>query len=318
MPTALRAQLWIVVAALLLAPILAAPPDAVFHVETLADGVHLYRPGDAEKERTNALVIEREDGLLIVGAQPTPAAARELIGAVGRRVDGEIRYLVLPHSHAEAAGGTLAFPGSTLVIATQAFGEALDDEQYDFGAEARLRASPPATWQPPARPAATLLLDARVVLADTRNKVEIVPFGGLHSSGDMLVRVGDDNVIYVGALIFPNGDPYAGHDPRDSDIARWTRQLSQLIREHPQTLVPLRGPVIGFDELRRQRNALSWLQAQVDDGMADDLSLEQVRDRILAAESIGDHFDVDSPFLPSFIDKAIDEVVIDRRKRQRS
>jgi len=56
----------------------------------------------------------------------------------------------------------------------------------------------------------------------------------------------------------------------------------------------------------------------VDDGVADDLPLEQVRDRILAAESIGEHFDVESPFLPSFVDKAVDEVIIDHRKRQRS
>ena len=318
MPAALSAQPWIVAVLLLLAPIVAAPPDAAFNVETLTDGVHLFRPGDGQIERTNALVIEREDGLLIVGAQPTAAAARELIGAVGRHVDGEIRYLVLPHSHAEAAGGTSAFPESVLVIATQAFDQALDDEQYDFGAETRRRASAGADWQPPARPTATLLLEARVVLADPLNKVEIVPFGGLHSSGDLLVRVADDDVIYVGALLFPNGDPYAGQDPRDSDIARWTGQLSQLVRQHPQKLVPLRGPVIGFDEVRRQRNALSWLQAQVDDGVADDLPLEQVRDRILAAESIAEHFDVDSPFLLSFIDKAIDEVVIDHRKRQRS
>jgi cyclase len=311
-----RASLWIVLALLALSPERAAAADAPFTAETLSDGVHLFRPAEAEG-RTNALVVERRDGLLIVGAQPTASAARELIAAVSARVDGEIRYLLLPHSHAEAAGGVSAFPGSVLVIASQRFDQAVRDEQYDFDGEARRRAATSDAWQPATRPAATLLIDSRVVLADSRNKVEIIPFGGLHSSGDMLVRVGEKEVIYAGALIFPDRAPYAGPDLRDCDIARWTGQLSQLMRQRPERLVPLHGPLVGFEELRRERNALSWLQAQVDDGVADNLPFEEIRERILATETLGEHFDVDSPFLSAFVGKAIDEVIIDREKRKR-
>src|SRR6185503_15148986 len=103
-------------AALLAILTLSAAEPRPFTEEKLAEGVHLFRPADPSSARSNSLVVVRQDGLLVVDAQPTPEAARELLAAARSVSSLPVRYLVLTHPHAEAAGGASAFPDSTLVI----------------------------------------------------------------------------------------------------------------------------------------------------------------------------------------------------------
>src|SRR5437773_9358124 len=71
-----------------------------FDVETLAAGIHVYRNATAGLAGANSLVVERADGVLVVDAQPTPAAAKALLGAIAADVKKPVRYLILTHPHA--------------------------------------------------------------------------------------------------------------------------------------------------------------------------------------------------------------------------
>ena len=53
-----------------------------FVVDTLLDGVWLFRAPEHPTSHTNSLVIEREAGLLVVESQPSPEAARQLLRAI--------------------------------------------------------------------------------------------------------------------------------------------------------------------------------------------------------------------------------------------
>ena len=117
-----------------------------FLVEPLAPGIFLFRPTVAGSGHTNALVADRDDGLLVIDSQPTPAAARDLLEAIDDRFDGEIRYLILSSPHAEASGGASAFADTTIVIASADSVAALADPEYDFGAEVRARSEAPERW----------------------------------------------------------------------------------------------------------------------------------------------------------------------------
>jgi glyoxylase-like metal-dependent hydrolase (beta-lactamase superfamily II) len=288
----------------------ATEPHHSFGVDTLGDGVHLYRPADESSDAVNSLVVERNDGVLVVAAQPSPEAARKLLAAIDARLSKPVRYLVFPHSHADTVGGASAFPESVLVIGSLACRDALADADYDFGAEARARSADPAGWGEPPRRLPVLLLEARSTLDDERNPVELLPFGSSHSPGDLLVRVPGHDVFFLGGLIFPDGRPYAG----DSQISSWMSALNHFVRQAPRVMVPLRGPVIGVAELREQRNALAWLRGQVEYGLSERWAHEEIRERILAMPEIEGRFATDSPFLAPFIDRAVQQAVADRIK----
>jgi glyoxylase-like metal-dependent hydrolase (beta-lactamase superfamily II) len=288
---------------------LPAPAKEPFAVDLLGDGVHLFRPPVDATDRTNSLVVERGDGLLVVGAQPSPAAARRLLAAIGARFEAPVRYLVLPHSHADAAGGASAFPDSVLVIGGSGCRSAMVDADYDFGAEARVRAGGDGWTEPPRRPPA-LVLEARATLADERNEVELLPFGGGHSPGDMLVRVPGHGVFFAGALIFPDRKPYAG----DSSIGKWMSALNHFVRQSPRVLVPLRGAIVGNEELRRQRDALAWLRGQVENGLTERWPHEEILRRILEMPEAAERFAVESPFFEPLVRRTIRQAVETRVK----
>jgi len=296
--------------ALVLLLALSAIAGDAFRVETLADGVLLFRPDDGDATRVNSLVVERDDGLLVVGAQPTPAAARELLASIAERIGKPVRYVVLPHSHAEASAGVSAFPQTALPIASREFAQALGDAEYDYGAEMRVRATGSAAWVEPERPRATLILDASVTLADPRNEIALVPQGGRHSAGDLVVSLPQAGITFFGAMAFPDGRPYG----EEASIKRWISSLSQLLRHPPRLLIPLRGPAIDAETIRAQRAALGWLRARTADCFAERLDDEESVRRLLAEEDLARHFDPKSEFLPGLIGQTLAEITADARK----
>jgi len=288
--------------------------DRPFRVEKLADGVHLFTPTGTVPERTNSLVVERQDGLLVVEAQPSPAAARELLSAIGELSSQPVRYLVLSHPHAEAVGGASAFPESTLLIGSMGCHEALQDPEYDFDAEVRARAPDPDHWEAPARRLPVLILRGSTLLDDPQTPVELQPVRHSHTSGDLVVAFPNNDILYMGPLLFPDGNPYAegGH------IGGWLGVLNQVSATKPaDRLVPLRGPVVDILTLRRNRDGLAWLRGHVQEGFVDRVKPEAIPARVLDNPGVADYFNPEaSPFfLSGVLRQVVEEAIYERRKR---
>jgi cyclase len=287
--------------------------ESPFRVERLADGVWLFRPVETRVELTNSVVVERDDGLLVAGAQPTPAAARELLAAIPGTTPKPVRYLVLLSPHAEAAGGASAFPESVLVTGTAECATALGDPAFDFGAEARLRWSGPGPWTDPPRVEPTLAISFRAHLADAKNPVNLLAVVHAHTPGDMMVQLPEERILVMGALLSVDRNPHAGA----ARVGNWLGVLNRVSRDAPSVLVPLRGPAGGIVELRRFRDSLAWLRGQVDRWFVEGIAAERIPDQILGSSETADRFDIaaEPNFLRGLIDQTVAEAHEQRRKR---
>jgi len=293
-----------------------AAAGSPFEVETLAEGVFLFRPVDPGPSRTNSLVVERGDGLLVADAQPTPEAARELLGQIPEHSPLPVRYLVYSHAHAESAGGAPAFPPSTLVIASTTCQDALLDPDYDFGAEMRAYAEDPATWVEPERRLATLVAEAAIRLDDARQPVNLhVLARPSHAVGEMVLELPRIDLVYAGGLLFTDRNPYSV----DGNVGSWVNSLNHIISDRPRFIVGLRGPVLDYKGLILQRDSLAWLRGQVEDGFIAILPLNRIEDNVLAAEGVEAHFAIDAKplFVQTVIHLAVEEGAQHRRKRGR-
>ncbi len=282
----------------------AAGDSAAFKAESLGDGVWLFLPADPAHARTNSLVVERDDGLLVVDSQPSPAAARDLIAAIRRKSTEKIRYLVLSHPHAESSGGASAFPDDTLVIGSKGCREALLDESYDFGAEVRARFTTDGEWDAPPRRAPILELLGNTRLADTRNPIEIWPLRQGHSRGDVMVVLEHLDLMHTGAIVFPDRNPYPSPD---TVVEEWLRVLNQISRRAPKTIVGLYGSPLEVLDIRRQRDAFAWAQGQVTEGFVDRLPLETIKQNALEAPGLEKFFGAEGSFAPLIFDKILEE-----------
>ncbi len=296
----------------------APPPDGEegpYRVETLADGIHLFRPADPAGGLSNSLVVEREDGLLVVDAQPTPEAARKLLERIALRFARPIRFLVLTHPHADAAGGASAFPPSTLVVASGGYRDAVADDSYDFGAEARVRTDSGAKFDAPPRAAPTLVSWTPLRLEDRRHGIDVLPVAKLpaHSAGDLVVWIPDARVLAVGDLVWSSPNAYTG----SGNVSNWIVALNAMLELKPARVVPLRGPAADAQPARLLREGFAWIRGQVEQAFVDAVPSGRIADHVLESPQSAKFLDLDaSPsWVRGMIESVIAETIEYRRKR---
>ncbi|HKQ59973.1 MAG TPA: MBL fold metallo-hydrolase [Candidatus Polarisedimenticolaceae bacterium] len=298
----------------MLALLLASAIAPAWTHEQLGPGVHFFQVPAASTELTNTLVVERADGLLVVDAQPTAAAARALLGEIARFSSKPVRYLVLSNPHAEATGGASAFADSTLLVAAEGCQQALADPAFDVGAESRAQAPKPAEWvAPPRRPPVLILPPARLLLDDPDHPVEILPLRVAHTPGDLLVNLPRDGVLYAGALLFADRNPYL----HDGNVFGWLNVLLNLAREEHPRLIPLRGPPLRSDDVRQLSAAFAWARGRVEAAFRDEMPSGRIAERVLADEAIREHFDlsIQPSFVREMLEIVVREALDERRKR---
>jgi len=294
----------------------AAAPGAsalapAFRVLTVAPGVDLYAPDGRGPDHANSLVVELEDGLLVVDAQPTPAAARDLLAAIAARTDRRVRFLVFTHPHAVSSGGADAFPRDVVRFASRGYRDAVADSAYDYLGELRGIAAVPESIDHE-RPRAGVVLFGRTRIEDARRTAILLPVGDAHSPGDLIVFLPEDGVVAVGDLAFADRDPFAG----SARISAWIAQLNQLASLHPRAVVPLRGPPVEPEDLNAQRAALEWLVRTVEELVEEGVADADIPVRIRQDPELGGRLaSGPASHLPLLVERAIAEVR-DRRRQQ--
>ncbi len=290
-----------------------AEPSIPVEWRTLVEGVHLATARDAAPSGLNALVVEREDGLLVVDTLGTPARARALLRDAAARFRTPVRYLVLSHPHADAVGGASAFPDEVLIVAAADGAAALRDGTADLGGEARQRAEDPSSWAEPRRPRPVLLVSGPTTLDDARHRVDLfVPARG-HSRGDLAVRLPESGVLAVGDLLAGDGNPYAV----DGECSGWLAALNDLARTRPEIVVPLRGSATDQRGILVQRDAFAWLRGRIDQAYVDLIPSAKIPEKILSDPGLAERFDLEArpSFVPGLVECMLEAARVERRKR---
>ena len=127
----------------------------------------------------------------------------------------------------------------------------------------------------------------------------------------MVVDLRDGQLLYAGAVLFPEGAPYAG----DANITGWLRVLNALIVETPEALVPLRGPAQTPRQIRSQRDSLAWMRGQIEFGFIEQMTSDEIPAFVLEAEKLTRYFSEKDPFLDTLIGKVLQETVDTRKRR---
>jgi glyoxylase-like metal-dependent hydrolase (beta-lactamase superfamily II) len=296
----------IVVLFLLSGPALIAG-NGPFEIDELLDGMWLFRVPADSAEYTNSLVIERDRGLLVVESQPSPAAARRLLEAIGEVSDKPVRFLVFSHPHVESTGGASAFPESTLVIAGETTYDALKDETTSLGADIPLRAADPDSWVAPPRVLPDIVIVGRLSLTDGPHRVELLTLPRGHYPGSTIVHLPEHEIYYVGAQVTADRNPYA--DPEYTDPEGWSAWINSLLFSRPDKVVPIRGKTLDTDAVREFRDLLAWLLGRVNHALIERIPEEDIVEFTIESEGFDKHFDVDAkPFFGrGMVQRTLDE-----------
>ena len=272
----------------------------------LGEGLYAYTAeGDP-----NSGVIVGDDGVMVIDAQATPAAASDVVARVRAVTDKPIKYLVLSHYHAVRVLGAAAY-GAQEIIASERCRAMIaergqEDWDSEFGRMPRLFKEPETipglTWP-------SLTFPERMTVYLGKRRVEILHLGRAHTAGDVVVWVPDSKVLFSGDTVEYGAACYCG----DAHLSDWPGTLDNIAALGAQKLVPGRGDALVTPEqvgdgLTMTRDFLTTLYSSATESAARGLSLKQAFERVRETSDpkFGD-FVIYEHVLPFNVARAYDE-----------
>ena len=230
----------------------------------------------------NITAVEGESGVLVVDTHASSEAAREVIDALGKVTRRPVTALVNTHDHFDHWFGNAAF--------TEAYGD-VPITAHETCVELMATSGTPvqreaSTWTDPrgAEVARTPLVTATrsfssastVDLGD--RLVELVHPGRGHTAGDLVVRIGDADVVLAGDLVEESADPSYGSDCYPLE---WPGALDFVLGlVGPGTVVvPGHGAPVDNDFVAEQHDSIAIVAQTIQDlagrGVSADRALEE-------------------------------------------
>jgi glyoxylase-like metal-dependent hydrolase (beta-lactamase superfamily II) len=155
----------------------------------------------------NLTVVGGERGLVVVDTLATAAEARAAINAIGDLRAGSVVAVVNTHAHFDH------------VLGNATFRDQYDDPPVHATEDAA------AATDPEAPPADHVFSSAAVIDLGDR-QLELVHPGRGHTSGDLVVRVPDADVVLIGDLVEESAPPSLGSDSYPLD---WPQTLDLVL-----------------------------------------------------------------------------------------
>lgn len=264
----------------------AAPDDYAMAPEEVAPGVYaVMTPARDFPSRenlgwnANMAFLVTEDGVLVFDTGSSETMGVALREAIREVIDQPVRWIVNSHSHGDHWLGNHAFAADEPeIMAGSAAAERMRAEAdgwiENFN-EMTEGATGATTTALPNR-----TLDAREVLDLGGTEAVVMPSGGAHSPGDLMVWLPQQRVLLAGDVVYSDRAPSVW----DGDVAQWIELLDELIALEPEVVVPGHGRLEGAETLARLQRYLTTLwdgiAEGVERGLADFETVPLVRERM--------------------------------------
>jgi glyoxylase-like metal-dependent hydrolase (beta-lactamase superfamily II) len=233
----------------------------------------------------NSGIIIGDDGVIVIDAQATPVAAKQVIDRVRKVTDQPIKYVVLSHYHAVRVLGASAYNAQEIIASDTCRSiiaeRGKEDWDSEYGRFPRLfqaaESVPGLTWP-------TITFKRSMTLYLGKRRVELRFVGRAHTAGDIVAFVPDANVVFSGDIVEYKSACYCG----DAHFTDWPATLSRLDAVKADALVPGRGDaLVGADTVSEAitltRDFLRDLYEPVKRGVAKGASLKECFDETTAA-----------------------------------
>ncbi len=245
-----------------------ALPAVALEPIRIANNVYFVRgatevPSAANRGHTsNAGFVVTQDGVVVFDALGTPVLGRELIEAIRKITPAPIRRVIVSHYHADHFYGLPPFKDAGAEIwAHSAARVYLDSE----AAKQRLaeRRQSLAPWVAPDMRLvpADRWLDGEVSFKLGALTFRVFPVGPAHTPEDLAMAVEEENLLFVGDLMFAGRIPFVG----DADSKAWIAAIDRIVKFSPKILVGGHGDASrdAAADLRMTRDYLVFLREKM-------------------------------------------------------
>jgi glyoxylase-like metal-dependent hydrolase (beta-lactamase superfamily II) len=225
---------------------------------------------------SNSAFVVTGSGVLVVDTGSSETIGQALRRAIASVTDQPVRWIVNTHGHGDHWLGNagLTDGGVEVIASTQVAARIRAEREQWVGLFERMTDG--ATGDSPAV-APTRVVDERTVMRLGGVAFELLPSGGSHTPGDLVVWLPEKKVLITGDVVYSDRAPTT----REGDVQRWIAFLGELEALAPQVVVPGHGAVTGVEGISNLRRYFETLWALVragyEQGQSDFEILPQVR-----------------------------------------
>ncbi|HEY7851138.1 MAG TPA: MBL fold metallo-hydrolase [Ktedonobacterales bacterium] len=277
------------------------PPSPYFRLERLAEGVWGAIVERGTGAWGNAGIVALGDKTLVFDTFLTPAAARDLRAAAETLTGQPVAYVVNSHYHMDHIHGNAVFSDATIIatektrerIATRGaelVAQAFDLPEYLAELDAQIASAATPDLRADllalqgdyraldvALPELRLRLpditfDQRLTLHSAQRTVEVVSYGGGHTSSDAFLLLPAERIAFLGDLLGVKMHMSFGQ----ANLEQWDTILERIEALDMQKLVPGHGSVGALTDVATMRQYLFDMETLVSEAIVRGETAEQI------------------------------------------
>lgn len=252
---------------------------------------------EIEGGTANAGFVIGDAGVIVIDPQRTPAEGAAQIALIRSITAKPIRTVIVTHGDPDHVGGLPAYPADTNVIMHE-------NTRAQILASAADAANGGPLFGPMYRNLAAIRLPIRTVGFSEASRMAGVPvelkyFAPAHSSGDLMVYLPNQKVLFAGDVVLTKFGPFPIIHLGGSSQG-WIESMKALLRLDADVVIPGHGPIETRERLEGRLRDVERRRAQIKEMIEAGNSLAEI-DAALPPE-------VGNPTFPSFNSTTYDEL----------
>jgi len=238
-----------------------APPAAPFQVHQLTSNIYWVEGGGG-----NSGVIVGSHGVIVIDAKMTMAGGKELLADIAKITTKPVTTVILTHSDADHVNGLVAFPKGLTIIAHE---NDLMEQQTALKED------------DPRAPSADHLPN-KIVTGDREGmdidgvKLELLHWAPAHTSGDLVVYLPAQKIVFTGDIISTNFHGALIHQAKGGTTAGWMKTTQGILALKADRFVPGHGDVQNKQQIAQRLKDAEAERAQIKQLVAKGESLQQI------------------------------------------
>jgi len=214
----------------------------------------------------NSAVIVGTNGVIVVDTKTTAAAGAELVADVAKITPKPISTVFITHSDGDHVNGLASFPGGITIIAHE-------NCKMEMQAAANTPAGAALADHMPTR---TVTKEAEDVTIEGVH-LRLLHFTPAHTSGDLMVYLPDDKIMFTGDIIATQSPYPLIHLEKRGSSEGWATTINGILETDAATFVPGHGDVQTKADLQKRLGDETARRNQIKDLVAQGKSLDEVR-----------------------------------------
>jgi cyclase len=249
----------------------------------------------------NSGVIVGDKGVIVVDAKTTPAQGKELLDDIAKITPKPVTTVILTHSDGDHVNGLASFPTGITIIAHEN-----NKKEQEAALAAGGRGAPPAGHLP----TQTVSKNKEDLTIDGV-KVELLHWAPAHTSGDLVIFLPAERIVFTGDVIATNRPEPLIHLEKNGSSAGWVTTAKGIAALNADQFVPGHGDVIGKAEVQKREADAAAKRDKIKGLVAQGKSLEEIHTAVgdaPAAQGKGKGGGRGGPAFASFTDVVYQEL----------